>query len=857
MKKIVIGILAPVDAGKTTLSESILYSAGIIKRLGRVDKGDAFLDNYSLERERGITIFSKQARFELDSTDVTLLDTPGHVDFSADMERTLQVLDYAVLVVSGADGVQGHTLTLWRLLSRYDIPVFLFVNKMDQSGTNKEALLEELKQRLDDGIVDFTIDDSEKFYEHIAVSDEFLLDTFLETGCIKNEDIVKQICNRKVYPCFFGSALKNEGVDELLQALEVYTCSRTYPEEFGARVYKISRDEQGNRLTYMKIMGGALKVRQILKSNAVENNQWEEKVNQIRLYSGDRYEKTDIVEAGDVCAVTGLTKTYSGEAIGVGIHKNIPILEPVLTYSIILPEDMDISVAMLKLKLLEEEMPELHIVWNERLNEIQAKVMGEVQIDILKNIIANRFNMNVEFGVGSIVYKETITDIVEGVGHFEPLRHYAEVHLILEPGEIGSGLQFSANCSDDILDKNWQRLVLTHLEEKEHIGVLTGSAITDMKITLVSGKAHTKHTEGGDFRQATYRAVRQGLKTAQSVLLEPYYRYTLEVPEDMIGRAMTDIERMQGTFSVPENSNGIANITGKAPVSSMNNYQQEVMAYTKGQGKLMCILDGYAPCHNEEEIIASIGYDSEKDVENPTSSVFCAHGAGFIVPYNKVSEYMHMDMTLVEEKETVEALPAYRDSYVDDNIGLDEIEDILNRTFYSNADKKTKWKSNKIRDYVVSSHTAIKEKLDKYLLVDGYNIIHAWEEFDGLIEDNNLDGARDKLMDIMCNYQSIVDCKLILVFDAYKVKGHETTAFTYNNIKVVYTKEAETADQYIERFAHENGKRYEVTVATSDGLEQIIIRGAGCRLYSAREFRNEVIETSRKILEDYRAGNQE
>lgn len=649
MKKLVIGILAHVDAGKTTLSESILYRSGLLRKPGRVDNGDAFLDTYALEKARGITIFSKQANFKWKSMEVSLLDTPGHVDFSAEMERSLQVLDAAVLVISGADGVQGHTQTLWQLLKRYGIPVFLFINKMDQPGTDKEAIQKELKDRLDEGCVDFSGEMDEAFYEQAAMCDEAALEQFLEEDRLEEEQLIQLIRERKLFPCFYGSALKLTGVDEFLDGLDRYTVQPVYPQEFGAKIFKIVRDDQGNRLTYMKITGGSLKVKSMLTNAGAEDKLrpgqevWEEKVNQIRIYSGDKYELINEAQAGTVCAVTGLGHTRPGEGLGVEQASAAPLLEPVLTYQVKLPEGCEVPVILPRLRQLEEEEPALHIVWDERLQEIQAQVMGEVQIEILKSLIQDRFGVAVEFGAGHIVYKETIADRVEGVGHFEPLRHYAEVHLLLEPAERGSGLQFASDCSEDILDRNWQRLVLTHLEEKEHRGVLTGAPITDMKITLLTGRSHLKHTEGGDFRQATYRAVRQGLMQAHSILLEPWYAFRLEVPEKLVGRAMTDIEKMNGSFNAPFTEGDMAVLTGVCPVVTMRDYQKEVIAYTKGYGRLFCSLKGYEPCHNALEVMEQSGYDPERDTENPTGSVFCAHGAGFVVPWDKVTDYMHLE----------------------------------------------------------------------------------------------------------------------------------------------------------------------------------------------------------------------
>ena len=867
MKPLVLGILAHVDAGKTTLSEAMLYTVGSIRKLGRVDSKDAFLDNYELERARGITIFSKQAILQTKDRKITLLDTPGHVDFSAEMERTLQVMDAAVLVISGADGVQGHTRTLWRLLSRYQVPTFIFVNKMDQPGTDKELLFSQLAEELDSGCVDFSKQLGEAFFESVAMCGEELLEQFLHSGRVEKQNIQKAILERKIFPCFFGSALKLYGVEELLESIREYAGSPVYPEKFGAKVFKITRDVMGNRLTHMKITGGRLLARDILKGNAKQGKEaWEEKINQIRIYSGEKFEAVTEAEAGSICAVTGLTRTYPGEGLGIEGESELPMLEPVLSYRIELPEGYDPALMLPKLRQLEEEDPMLQIAWNEELQEIHAKVMGQVQIEVLHSVIAQRFGVEVSFGTGSIVYKETIADRVEGVGHFEPLRHYAEVHLILEPGEPGSGLSFAVDVSEDNLAKNWQRLIVTHLEEKEHRGVLTGSPITDMKITLVSGKAHLKHTEGGDFRQATYRAVRHGLMQAASVLLEPYYEFRLEIPEENIGRAMTDMEKMHGSFSLEQRSGSMAVLTGAVPVAAMQDYQKDVIAYTKGNGRLSVVLKGYGPCHNTEDVIAASGYEPEADLANPAGSVFCAHGAGFVVPWNQVQDYMHLesclnaknkeDMDAIWEEELLQRKQAGRavsttqgeaEEYF---VGTDEIDAILSRSTHANSrqdgmKRKEGWQREKRRTAGMEGSTSVtriykgQEKREPYLLVDGYNIIYAWEDLKELAQ-INLDGARGRLLDILCNYQGIKKCNLIAVFDAYRVQGHPTETLDYHNIHVVYTKEAETADRYIEKFAHDNSKKYDITVATSDGLEQIIIRGAGCKLLSARDLKEEI-----------------
>lgn len=854
---ICIGLLAHVDAGKTTLSESMLYLSGRIRQQGRVDHGNAYLDTYELERARGITIFSKQAELVFGELEVTLLDTPGHVDFSAEMERTLRVLDYAILVINGADGVQGHTETLWKLLKQYRIPAFLFINKMDQNGTDAEKLLEELRVKLSGSCIRFgEAEDSEEFLENVAMAEEQVLETYLEHGTIERGEISRLIRERKVFPCYFGSALKNIGVKEFLAGLECYAKERSYPEEFGAKVYKIARDPQGNRLTYLKVTGGVLKVRDLIRYQDVE-----EKVSQIRIYSGEKYDAVQEVRAGRVCAVTGLTKTYPGEGLGAEPPSEGPVLTPVLNYQLILPEGCDTHGMLLKLRQLEEEDPELHIVWNEELGEIHAQLMGEVQTEILQSMIRERFQTEVTFGPGNIVYKETIKRPAEGVGHFEPLRHYAEVHLLLEPGESGSGLVFAADCSEDVLDRNWQRLILTHLAEKEHRGVLTGSSITDMKITLVAGRAHLKHTEGGDFRQATYRAVRQGLKSTESVLLEPYYEFRMEIPAEFVGRALTDIQRMAGEFQTPDTEGDFAVITGSAPVSEMRDYQLEVTSYTKGRGRLFCTLKGYAPCHNAEEVIEQIGYDSEGDLDNPTGSVFCAHGAGFHVSWDQVPDHMHLEYVWTpeaeKEKSAIEAKKgqgsvqsgrvssSFSRSVEEDK----ELEEIFLRT-YGKIERKRPIAERRVESPEERQKRIRKDQMEEYLLVDGYNVIFAWEDLKELAK-VNIEGARNKLMDVLCNYQGFRKCNLILVFDAYKVQGQELGVQKYHNIYVVYTKEAETADQYIEKVVHEIGRKYHVTVATSDNVEQVVTLGQGGKLLSARELRTEVEEVQRQIREEY------
>lgn len=868
MKKIVVGILAHVDAGKTTLSEALLYRGGTIRKQGRVDHQDAYLDTFTLERQRGITIFSKQAKAVFGEMEMTLLDTPGHVDFSMEMERTLQVLDYAVLVISGTDGVQAHTETLWKLLEEYHIPTFLFVNKTDLLGETfteemRESMMKSFKERLDSSIVDFT--EEVHMMEEAAMCGEDAMEEFLEKGSLSEETIALLAAERKLFPCFFGSALKLFGVDEFIKGMEAYCCELVYPEVFGARVYKITRDEQGKRLTHLKLTGGSLKVKGLLNG---------EKVDQIRIYSGSKYEAVDEAFAGGIYAVTGPEKTYPGQGIGVEDEAANPVLSPVMTYQVLLPEDTDPAVALPKLRELEEEDPGLHVVWNESLKEIHVQIMGKVQLEILKDMIRERFGIEADFGTGSIVYKETIASAVEGVGHFEPLRHYAEVHLIMEPLPAGSGLVFDSSVSEDELDLNWQRLILTHLGEREHPGVLTGAAITDMRITLAGGRAHLKHTEGGDFRQATYRAVRQGLKSGESILLEPFYDFELEIPGEQIGRAMSDIRRMQGTFEPPETLGDTSLLKGRVPVASSVDYMSEVNAYTKGRGRLRLQFGGYGPCHNAEEVIEGIGYDSEEDVENPTGSVFCSHGSGFYVNWNEVPDHMHIESCMAKdnrEQEKDREQEAVRGEY--DKAGQSkgngkkkrewsgyadkELEEIMLREFgpvrrkeYGSRSQRyiAGGKSVDAGEYYKKHRDKNRNPAENYLLVDGYNIIFAWEELKDLAK-TNLDAARGRLMDILCDYQGFTKCRLILVFDAYKVKGNPGEVGKYHNIHVVYTKEAETADMYIEKVTKEMAKDHRVRVATSDGLEQLIIMGHGAMRVSAAEFYREVMEVKKKVRE--------
>ena len=858
MKKLAVGILAHVDSGKTTLSEALMYCSGNISKLGRVDHRNSFLDTFALERDRGITIFSKQAVLKYNNTEFTLLDTPGHVDFSAETERTLQVLDYAILVISGTDGVQSHTHTLWRLLKRYNVPVFIFVNKMDMDGAYKEKVLLQLKSKLSDNCVDFSDDiQNTEFYENIAVCDDDLLNKFYENENLQTDDIISAIKSRKVFPCFFGSALKLQGVEEFLRGFDKYTIMPDYKSEFGAKVFKISEDKQGNRLTFLKVTGGRLLVRDILSD---VNQKISEKVTQIRVYSGEKFNAVDVAQAGTVCAVTGITFAHSGDGLGAESNSFLPLLEPVLTYRVDLPENIDSHTALTKLKILEEEDPQLNVVWNERLGEIQVQLMGEIQLEILKSIILQRFVFEVEFGQGNIIYKETIKNTVEGVGHFEPLRHYAEVHLLLTPTQSGSGIAIDTSCKEDLLDKNWQRLILTHLNEKTHIGVLTGSPVTDMKITLVSGKAHPKHTEGGDFRQATYRAVRQGLKSAESILLEPVYEYTLEVPTENIGRAMSDIQRMCGSFNPPESNGEFSMLTGTAPVATMGSYQKEVTQYTHGKGKLICSVKGYEPCHNQDEIIEQIAYDSEGDTANPCDSIFCSHGAGHNVKWNDVPNYMHLPSVLAKEKNTVEEIQPQRasdrvrarfktlgsDIFAEDK----ELMAIFEQTYGSikkNRNSAFKPVKKHTEDNAKSSKPKPQYTGPEYLLVDGYNVIFSWDSLKKLAQDN-LDVARNRLINILCNYQGYRKCELILVFDAYRVKGSREVE-KLNNINVVYTKEAETADMYIEKVTHSLAKNHKVRVVTSDGMEQLIILGNGALRVSSSAFLDEVTEAENEIRE--------
>lgn len=852
-KHICTGILAHVDAGKTTLSEAILYITGRLRKLGRVDHKNAFLDNFALERARGITIFSKQARFPLGEKEAVLLDTPGHVDFSAETERTLSVLDYAILVISAADGIQGHTLTLWRLLKEYKIPVFLFVNKMDLHDADQEELLARLKEQLDSNCVSFMEEDSDEFMEEAAMCDEEALEEYMETEEVSIDKIAELIRQRKMFPCYFGSALKLVGVEDLLSGMERYTIVPEYPKEFGARIYKISREEKGVRLTHLKVTGGSLTVKQALPRLG--------KVDQIRMYSGNKYNLVQEAPAGTVCVVTGLLDTYAGQGIGKE-HMNMePVLEPLLSYRMILPEDTDIPKALEMIRQLEEEEPSLHVTWNSQLEEIHVQLMGEVQTQILKCILADRFGLLVEFDKGRIIYKETIQNEVMGIGHYEPLRHYAHVNLILRPGKPESGLCFKSECREDVLDRNWQRLILTHLAEKEHVGVLTGMSITDMEIILHSGKAHLKHTEGGDFRQATYRAVRQGLMKAESVLLEPWYSFRLELPSEYIGRAMSDVQKMSGRFESPQMEENFALLVGEAPVYEMLDYQKEVWAYSGGKGRLTVMLKGYEPCHNADEIIELFHYEAERDLDNPADSVFCAHGSGYVVPWDEVDD--KCDIRFPEEsfnEVSFKRTGKQRDSAAEDA----ELLAIMEREFGKKKKEKDTYSGYQKRSFDYSdrrvnqkedgrnrllNESSRKEKRvqkKQYLLVDGYNIIFAWEELKEL-SNYNMDAARSKLIDILSNYQGFTGCTLILVFDAYKVEGNPGEIQKINNIYVVFTKEAETADQYIEKATHEIGKKHNVTVATSDHLEQVIVMGQGALKISASDFYEEIERVNQEI----------
>ncbi|MDM8201370.1 translation factor GTPase family protein [Allofournierella massiliensis] len=857
MKRICAGLLAHVDAGKTTLSEALLYRGGCLKKLGRVDHKDAFLDTNAMERERGITIFSKQAVLSLPDAQITLLDTPGHVDFSGEMERTLSVLDYAVLVVSGTDGVQSHTETVWKLLRRYGVPVFVFVNKMDLAGADRQSVLEQLA-RLEEGFVPFDGSlDPDAFAEALAMQSEEAMDAYLENGEVPADLITAMIARRQVFPCLFGSALKLQGVDELLEALQAYTRQPKAAEEFAARVFKISRDEQGNRLTWLKVTGGSLRVKASLTGEEPDGQSWQEKTDQLRVYSGAKFQMVEQAPAGTVCAVTGLTRTWAGQGLGEETMGRAPVLQPVQSCRLLLPEGCDAHAVLPKLTQLQEEDPQLRIVWNERLAEIHLQMMGEVQLDVLKRLIWERFGLDVGFGPGSIVYKETIAGPVEGVGHFEPLRHYAEVHLLLEPLPRGAGLQFDTICSEDVLDRNWQRLILTHLEEKEHLGVLTGSPITDMKITLTAGRAHLKHTEGGDFRQATYRAVRQGLMQADSILLEPWYEFRLEVPAEQVGRAMADVQRMGGSFDPPELLGETSVLTGSVPVAEMRGYAMELAGYTRGKGRLACTLAGYRPCHDSPAVIEAMGYDPERDTENPPDSVFCAHGAGYTVKWDEVPAHAHVESGVRLNEPEPEEQPAPRQTRRQSAPVSSLEEDKQLAAIFERTYGPSKGRELFRPAPMKQAEYHFEPSGPEYLLVDGYNLIFAWEELKKLAADN-LAGARQALADLLCNYRGFHDCQVILVFDAYKVPHGTGEVSRYHNIHIVYTKEAETADMYIEKTTYQLAKKRRVRVVTSDGAEQLIILGHGALRISARSFREEVERTNgeiRRILEENRLKN--
>lgn len=893
MKNIVAGILAHVDSGKTTLSEAMLYQAGQIRKLGRVDHQDTYLDTDSQEKDRGITIFSKQAELAYADMHIALLDTPGHVDFGTEMERTLQVLDYVVLVINGMDGVQSHTETLWKLLERYGIPVFIFVNKMDMTGYDRDYLMDNIRHRLSDGCVDFLCEDSG---EQIAMCDEAMLEHFLETGANDEQDVVNAIAGRKLFPCYFGSALKNEGVSELLDGMNRYVVEPVRGEEFGARVFKIGRDDKGERLTYMKVTGGVLKLKNVLTLRNSQGEESHEKVNQIRVYSGAKYDMVTQVPAGCVCAVPGLVNTYGRQGIGACLDGELPSLEPVLSYKVMYPTDVDAVTMVSKLRLLEEEDPQLQVQWNETAGEIYIKVMGQVQLEVVAQMVRDRFGIAITYGQGRISYKETIAAPVMGVGHFEPLRHYAEVHLLLEPMENGSGMCFDSICSEDVLDKNWQRLILTHLQEREFRGVLTGSPITDMKISITAGRAHQKHTEGGDFRQATYRAVRQGLMMAESVLLEPVYAFKIEVPQEYAGRVLADIVKMSGTMDGQEISGETTVITGHAPVYTMREYYSELTAFSRGTGRLQVDIDGYQPCHNTEEVLAERHYDPELDRFNPSSSVFCAHGAGYLVDWYDVYENMHVkedpgfeisgQLGYTEDGYAMD-IPVNRPgkSVSEMSITDEELSEIFARTFggdykdkdvalngrfrrttseykvngqYNKSQSRDRQPGNgplvgsRPADRGIATPGAFKRRKsgEDYVIVDGYNVIFAWDTLRELSE-HNIDSARGKLMDILSNYQGYMNCKLIVVFDGYKVKDNKGERFPYDDIEVVYTKEGETADAHIEKLTHELARKHKVTVVTSDGLEQIVTMGQGAIRMSSRDFKLEVERVNEHLRENY------
>lgn len=828
---IVLGIFAHVDAGKTTLSEAMLYLSGKLKKLGRVDHRDSFLDNNSLERARGITIFSKQAVMPLGEMTVTLLDTPGHVDFSAEAERSLQVLDYAVLVISGTDGVQAHTETLWKLLERYNVPVLIFVTKMDLPGCDRQEIMDGLRTRLSERCVDFSAE-GEALFESAAMCSEEAMDEYIETGSIGTKRMRDMLRRREIFPCCFGSGLRTEGVAEFLDILELYARPGDYSEDFSARVYKIARDAQGNRMTFMKVTGGTLRVRSLMKYADRDGNAFEEKISQLRIYSGAKYDTAEVICPGQICAALGLTGTYPGQGLGAAGDFAEPLLEPVMSYRVILPPQSDPAVLLPKLMQLDQEDPQLHIVWNERTREISVQLMGRVQAEIFRSLVKERFDTDITLDTGRIMYRETIKDTVEGVGHFEPLRHYAEVHLLLEPLPRGSGIELSSSCPEDELDRSWQRLILTHLAEKQHIGVLTGSPVTDIRFTLAAGRAHIKHTEGGDFRQATYRAVRQGLMQAESVLLEPWYSFVLEVPAEQIGRAISDVRAMNGEIDSPEDAGGMMRLEGAAPVAGMNEYMQELLAYTHGRGRLSLTPGGYRPCRDQQKIVDAIGYEPERDTDNPADSVFCSHGAGVNIPWDQVKDYMHLESCLkppVEETAPI-AAPRYRSLSIDDR----ELEAIMEREF-----GKIKRPQYSARQVNAAASEPVFEKKPEFIIVDGYNLIFAWDELKKLAADR-LDLARGRLMDMLSNYCGFTKAKLILVFDGFRTPGNPGSREDYHNINVAFTKDGETGDAYIERLADEIGKNYSVRVVTSDNLIRLSALRSGVLRCSSGEFKNEV-----------------
>ena len=842
LKKITVGILAHVDAGKTTLSEAMLYLSGAIRKYGRVDHKDTFLDTNALEKERGITIFSKQASFTFGDTQITLLDTPGHVDFSAETERTLQVLDYAILVINGTDGIQSHTQTLWRLLAYYRVPTFLFINKTDLQNCDPAAVLRELQSSFGDRCLPFS-DSLETLYEQIAVSDEAALSEYLEHESLSAAAISRLIAERKLFPCYFGSALRLQGVEEFLQGVSLYTTARVYPAQFAAKVYKISFDPQGTRLTHLKITGGSIKVKDLLRHSPNGENT-EEKIDQIRIYSGAKYDLISEAAAGEICCVTGPERTFPGEGLGAERTSFTAQLVPVLSCKILPPADVNVHELYTKLSQIAQEDPQLHIVWDDALHEIHLHPMGDIQLEILQKRILERFGIEISYGEENILYKETILDPVEGMGHFEPLRHYAEVHLLLEPGERGSGLRFATACSEDFLDRNWQRLILTHLREKEHVGPLTGSPITDLKITLVSGRAHLKHTEGGDFREATYRAVRHGLRSTRALLLEPYYEFLLEIPAERLGRAVSDLQAMGASFKTEYRDDGSPYLTGKAPVSRMRGYQKTLRAATGAAASLSLRFGGYDECLDAEEVIRKIGYDPDRDLSNTADSVFCSHGAGFIVKWDEAKKYMHLE-SLKKRAEHRETLARFKE-----NSSAAEQDKELMRIFentYGPIDRKRFLPQETVAVHEENRRAAqVPELPAEFLLVDGYNIIFAWDELKSLAKEN-LETARAALIHILSNYQGFKKCNLILVFDAYKVHGGIGAVEKQNDIFVIYTKEAETADMYIEKTTFRLGKNYRIRVATSDSLEQLIITAHGSAYLSAQSFREEVLETDEEI----------